>query len=68
MTLGIERLTAGQPVEMKRIKPGPRGGHAVVWDTGATFSHYTRQGWPVVTHTSGQLETFTNAEDVRPVQ
>lgn len=66
MTIGIKRLTVAEPVEVKRVKPGPRGGHEVVWDKGARFSHYTPQGWPVVTHPSGQQETFANAEDVKP--
>ena len=66
MTIGHQRLTVGQSVEVRRVKPGPQGQRVETWENGAKFSHYSSRGLPVVSWPENRIETLVSIEDVRP--
>lgn len=67
MTYGTERFSCGQAVEVRR----PAGVDAAKrpmfrWESGPTFSHYSRIGELIVAHPDGTTERFPDSQWVRP--
>ena len=62
MTFAVTRFTVGQPVEIRRQKGiGPDKRPIYEWESGYSFSHYDRKGYPNVRRESdGTYETLSH--------